>query len=291
MKKILITGANSYVGTSLEKYLNKFSDLYSVDTIDMIDGSWRNVSFSDYDVVFHVAGIAHNDISKLDDEAIKLYKTVNTDLTIETAEKAKSDGVGQFIFMSSMIVYGDSAPIGKDKTIYKDTVPEPSNFYGRSKLEAEKGIEALNCDNFKVVILRPPMIYGNESKGNYPVLSKFARKFPFFPNVKNKRSMLFIGNLCEFVKIMIDKEEKGIFFPSNKEISVTSLLVKEIAKSHGKRLFLIKGFSWLFRLFAPILPVINKVFGNLVYDHAITDYPVEYRLFTLEESIKETEKA
>ena len=290
MKKILITGADSYIGTAFEKYVSAFPSDYSVDTVDMIDGSWRERSFSGYDVVFHVAGIAHSDISKVGDEVKELYKKVNTELAIETAEKAKADGVSQFIFMSSMIVYGDSAPIGKEKVITKDTVPTPANFYGNSKLNAEKGIEPLRDESFKVVILRPPMIYGKDSKGNYPVLAKYAQKLPFFPYVKNKRSMLYVGNLCEFIRLMIDNAESGIFFPANKEDSVTSLLVKTVSEAHNKKLLLVKGFGWLFRLAAPLVPKINKIFGNLSYDEKLTEYSTEYRLFSLEESIRETEK-
>jgi UDP-glucose 4-epimerase len=270
--------------------MSRYGGDYTVDTVDMVDGTWREKDFSSYDVVFHVAGIAHSDNGKISEEKKKLYYRVNTDLTVETAKKAKSQGVGQFIFMSSAIVYGSSAPIGEVKRITKDTPVSPDNCYSDSKVLAEKGLRELEDDSFKVVILRPPMIYGKGSKGNYPLLSKIAQKLPFFPNVKNNRSMLYIENLCQFVKIIIDKKEKGVFFPANKEVSTTSLLVKQIALVHGKRLFLVKGFSWLFRLAAPVLPIINKVFGNLVYDRSITDYPTENRLFTLEESLNETEK-
>ena len=215
MKKILITGANSYIGTSFEYYLQQWFDKYQVDTVDMIDGSWREKSFGGYDVVFHVAGIAHSDTGKISKEKEKLYYTVNTDLTIETAKKAKAAGVKQFNFMSSAIVYGESVPIGKEKVIKKDTLPEPANSYGNSKLLAENGIRVLNDDSFKVVILRPPMIYGKGCKGNYQTLVKFALKLPVFPYVKNQRSMLYIDNLCEFVRFMIENNESGIFFPQN----------------------------------------------------------------------------
>ena len=114
MKRILITGANSYIGTSFEKYLaDNYPDKYVVYTIDMVDGSWREKSFAGYDSVFHVAGIAHSDTGKISKEKEKLYYEINTDLTFETAKKAKADGAGQFIFMSSAIVYGESAHIGK----------------------------------------------------------------------------------------------------------------------------------------------------------------------------------
>ena len=181
MKKILITGANSYIGISFENYMKQWADDYQVDTVDMIDGTWREKDFSPYDVVFHVAGIAHSDNGKISAEKEKLYYAVNTDLTVETAKKAKADGVGQFIFMSSAIVYGESAPIGKSKVITKDTPLSPANCYGDSKVQAEKGILPWNDDGFKVVVLRPPMIYGKNSKGNYPTLAKMALKMPVFP--------------------------------------------------------------------------------------------------------------
>ena len=242
MKKILITGANSYIGTSFEDYMKQFSDDYLIDTVDMIGDKWTAKSFSDYDVVFHVAGIAHSDSGKISAEKEKLYYSVNTDLTIKTAEKAKNEGVKQFVFMSSAIVYGDSAPIGKQKVITKDTPVAPANCYGDSKVQAEKGLKQLECDTFKVVILRPPMIYGKGSKGNYPLMSKLARKTPVFPKVSNCRSMLYIENLTEFIRLMIDNEESGVFWPQNAEYSNTSKLVKMIASVHGKKVRLIGGF-------------------------------------------------
>ncbi len=196
MKKILITGADSYIGTSFEKYLkNNFFGEYLVETANTMDGLWKQVDFSDYEVVFHVAGIAHADIGHISEEQKLLYYKVNTELTIQVAQKAKAEGVKQFIFMSSAIVYGDSAPIGKTKVITKDTKPAPANFYGDSKLKAEEGILNLQDNDFNVVVLRPPMIYGKGSKGNYPILSKFADKLPLFPYVKNKRSVLYVENL------------------------------------------------------------------------------------------------
>ena len=290
MKKILITGAGSYIGTSFEEYLKKWPDKYSVDTLDMIDGSWRKKEFSDYDTVFHVAGIAHSDSGKISSEKAKLYYSVNTDLTIETAKKAKSDGVKQFIFMSSAIVYGDSASIGKQKIITKDTPILPANCYGDSKVQAEKGIRKLSDDNFKVVILRPPMIYGKGSKGNYPVMAKIAQKLPIFPYVKNCRSMLYIENLTEFIRLMIDNEESGTFFPQNAEYSNTSNLVKEIAKVHGKNVVLIKGFTWALKSLSHFTGVVNKAFGNLAYDKRLSAYKERYQIYSLKESIVRTEK-
>lgn len=290
MKRILITGANSYIGTSFERYMEQYAKEYQVDTVDMIDGTWREKDFSVYDVVFHVAGIAHSDNGKISAEKEKLYYAVNTDLTIETAKKAKAEGVKQFIFMSSAIVYGNSAPIGRRKMIQRDTEVSPANCYGDSKVQAEKGILPLADEGFKVVVLRPPMIYGPGSKGNYPTLVKFAKKMPLFPYVKNERSMLYIGNLMEFVRLMVVNEENGVFFPQNAEYSNTSELVKTIASVHGRRVRLVKGFAWALKICSVFTGMVNKAFGSLTYDQSMSEYKCAYRKYTLKESIEDTEK-
>lgn len=290
MKKILITGANSYIGISFEKYIkDHYPDGYAVDTIDMIDGSWREKDFSEYDSVFHVAGIAHSDNGKISEEKARLYYAVNTDLTIETANKAKADGVKQFIFMSSAIVYGKSAPIGKTKVITRDTPVSPANCYGDSKVQAENGIKPLSDKDFKVVILRPPMIYGKGSKGNYPLLAKLALKTPIFPNVKNERSMLYVENLCEFVRLMIENDEQGTFWPQNAEYSNTSQLIKMIAMAHGKKMRLVSGFGWALALMSHFTGLVNKAFGSLSYDMSLSEYKNSYRIRGLQESITDTE--
>lgn len=291
MKKILITGANSYIGTSFEKYIEEnFSSEYSVETFDMIDGSWRDKDFSGFDSIFHVAGIAHSDNGKISAEKEKLYYAVNTDLAVETAKKAKADGVKQFIYMSSAIVYGDSAPIGKTKRITKETHVSPANCYGDSKVQAENGLNDLSGENFNVVILRPPMIYGKGSKGNYPLLAKIASLTPVFPFVNNERSMLYIENLCEFVRLMVENEEQGTFWPQNAEYSNTSELVKMIAEAHGKKVHLIKGFGWTLKIMSHVTGLVNKAFGSLSYDIELSKYSVDYQKFSITESIKKTEE-
>lgn len=291
MKRVLITGANSYIGTSFEKYIkDNYANQYEVDTIDMIDGSWREKSFKGYDVVYHVAGIAHSDSGKISPEKEKLYRSVNTDLTIETAKKAKAECVKQFIFMSSAIVYGESSKIGRKKLITKDTPVSPANCYGDSKLQAELGIKPLQDDSFKVCIIRPPMIYGKGSRGNFPQLEKFAKKLKFFPYVKNERSMLYIGNLVEFVRLMIENNEQGVFWPQNAEYSNTSKLVKMIGTANGKKVHLVKGFTWLLKFFGLFIGKIGKAFGNLSYEQSLSEYKIDYRKFSLQESISETEK-
>lgn len=287
MKKVLITGANSYIGTSFEQYMKQYEG-YQIDTLDMKDRNWKNYDFSNYDVVFHVTGIAHADTGHVSEETKKLYYKINTDLTIETAKKAKESNVKQFIYMSSIIVYGESVPYGKKKVISIDTKPSPANFYGDSKLQADIGLQELSDDKFKVCILRPPMIYGPGSKGNYPLLSKLAKKLPVFPDIKNERSMLFIGNLCFFIRLCIDERKAGIFFPQNAEYVSTSQLVKEIAKINGKNIKLTKVLN-PFVLLASHTPgklkqLCNKAFGNLIYDqqNIITEYTLYYSIIHTE---------
>lgn len=289
MKKILITGANSYIGTSFENYMKQWSEDYRIDTIDMKNNNWKQQNFSIYDVIYHVAGLAHSDFGKINDDRKNLYYEVNTYLTIEVAKKAKEEGVKQFIFMSSAIVYGESASIGRNKIITKDTPLQPTNFYGDSKVQAEKGLKELEDEKFKVVILRPPMIYGRGSKGNYPLLVKLAKKMPFFPDIENQRSMLYIGNFVLFVKLMIDNEETGVFWPQNSEYINTSKMVKMIAKTHGKKIILVKGFAWSLRLLSYFTKLVNKAFGNLCYEQSMSLYRDNYQVFSLKQSIEETE--
>lgn len=293
MKRILITGANSYVGTSFEQYAKlHYPTEFAIDTIDMIDGSWREKNFSDYDVIFHVAGIAHADVGNVTEEQKKLYYSVNRDLAIETAKKAKEDGVIQFIFMSSIIIYGDSAPYGKKKRITLETVPEPSNFYGDSKWQADKGIRKLWDEKFKVCILRPPMIYGRGCKGNYQVLSKLAKWVPIFPDIENERSMLYIENLCEFLCQIIIKEDEGIYFPQNAEYSKTSSLIRMIADCNNHKIRLSKALNWLVFLASKIpgkiRNLVNKAFGNMCYEQQMSYYGFNYQIATLLESIRRT---
>ena len=286
---MLITGAESYIGTTIERYLNQWPKEYKVKTIDMRTEHWKEVDFSGFDVVFHVAGIAHSDAHDANDEQKDLYYRVNTDLAIQTAEKAKADGVSQFIFMSSIIVYGSGAPIGEKKVITKDSVPEPENYYGDSKLKAEEALIPLSDENFRVAIIRPPMVYGNGSKGNYPILAKYARKLPLFPKVSNERSMLYAGNLAAFVRCLVNNADAGIFYPQNAEYVCTTDMVATIARVHGHRIWLTRIFNPILKLMSKRSTLVNKAFGNLVYDKQLSIYPEDYQLYGYEDSIVYTE--
>lgn len=290
MKKILITGARSYVGTALDNYIRThFPSDYTVNTLDLRGSAWRELSFSDYDSIVHVAGIAHADCGRVSDEARAAYRHINTDLAIEVAEKAKADGAGQIIFMSSAIVYGDSSRVGCDKLITEKTEPAPKSFYGQSKLDAERGILPLADADFRVVILRCPMIYGRDCRGNYPTLSRIARKSPVFPRTLNRRSMLYVDNLSELVRLLIENRESGIFHPQDGTHYSTSALVREIAGLHGRRILLVGGMTPLLRLLARLTDKVNKAFGSLAYDPAISEYKENYRIVSSADALARTE--
>lgn len=176
MKRVLITGAGSYVGGWVRRRLEQEPERFYVEELDVQDDAWKSFDFSSFDSVFHVAGIAH---VSTDPSMEGLYYQVNRDLAVEVGKRAKASGVSQLVFMSSSIVYGDSS--SRDEgPITRETPANPANFYGRSKLEAEEGLQRLADDQFNVAILRCPMIYGPGCRGNFPTLAKIARKLPIF---------------------------------------------------------------------------------------------------------------
>lgn len=288
-KSVLIAGAGSYIGESFKTYCESYYPNIECTTIDMVDGNWREYDFSRYDTIFHVAGIAHADVGKAAVEEQKKYYEVNTDLAVECCKKAKASGVKQFILMSSMIIYGGA------ERIDEHTVPEPQNFYGNSKWLADKGVRELDDKDFHVAVLRPPMIYGRGSKGNYPILSKIARKLAVFPDVDNRRSMLYIENLCEFVSLLVLSNSGGVFFPQNKGYASTSRLVHEISITVDKPTYTIKLLNF-FVFVAKHVPlgkvqgIFRKAFGNSYYIQKLSVYEgMDYQKVDLRSSIIETE--
>lgn len=297
VKKVLITGAGSYIGETFRAYAGKHYPALHIDAVDMLDRSWKKADFSSYDIVYHVAGIAHADVGNVDDATKEKYYKVNTDLAVEVCKKAKAEGVKEFIFMSSMIVYGDSAPYGKKKVVDEHTVPQPANFYGDSKLQADVAVRDLADDKFKVVVLRPPMIYGKGSKGNYPSLAKLAKKLPIFPKIENERSMLHIDNLCEFLcQIMLVEfcTPSVVLIPQNAEWTKTSEMVREIGEVCGKRVRIVGILNpavWLgSKVPGKIGGLVNKAFGNSAYAQSMSVYEgIDYQKIDLKESIRRTE--
>ena len=299
MKRILITGLNSYIGTNVDRYLQEYNasrgrEYYRVDRISQKDETWEQVDFSLYDTVLDVTGIAHADVGKASEQEKENYYKINCDLAVKTAQKAKKEGVKQFVYLSSIIVYGESAPIGKKKHITRENIPEPANFYGDSKLQAEKGLKPLEDEEFKVAIVRLPFVYGPESKGNYRVLARLAKSLPVFPTIPNERSMIYIENLNEFLRLLLEQQKGGLWFPQNAEYGSTEQIVKEIAAAHQKKIFFCSLLNPVIRLMSKlpgkIGKITNKAFGNLTYAQELSKGIEGYCIYSITESIRRTEE-
>ena len=282
MKRILVTGAGSYVGESVRRYILAKEPSYQIDAVDTMGDNWKKADYSQYDVVFHVAGIAH---VNADPKMEPLYYKVNRDLTIEVAKHAKAAGVKQFIFMSSQIVFHESQSL-KAEVLTRETKPSPNGFYGDSKLQAENGLHELESEDFKVCILRPCMIYGPNAKGNFPRLAKLATKTPIFPAWHNKRSMLYIDNLAEFVLQAIKRELAGTFYPQNRELAYTVEIIRFFAKAAGHKVWITKLLNPFVWLGSFMLQPINKMFATYYYDPEMSKMEFDYQLVSFEESLQ-----
>ena len=283
MKRVLVTGQDGYIATALCKHLEKGD--YSSQCISVIGDEWKKLDFSEYDVIVHTAGIVHR---KNGEVSRDVYFRVNAQLTAELAKKASEDGVKSFIFLSSMSVYGIVS--GK---ITAQTPEKPDTPYGESKLEAEKLLKTLS-DNIGICIMRMPMVYGRGCGGNYPKLASFAGKLSFFPNYKNERSMIYIENLCECIRLYIDAlpDDCTLICPQNSDYVRTGELVADIAAAHGKKLKLTKLFNPFISLFLKlhIVKSVEKVFGSLTYEKDMSVCPYgEYDIVKFGESVKRTE--
>ena len=259
--KILITGSKGYIARSFANYYKGESHL-----ISLRDDSWRDISFAGYDAVLHTAGLVHMQETKRNQYD---YYIVNRDLTLETANKAKKEGVRQFIFLSSISVYGITTG-----AITADTPTIPATHYGRSKLAAESMLAALADDIFSVAVLRPPLVYGPNCPGNFASLCRLVKKMPVFPDFENFRSMVYIENLCAYIQAVIEMEQGGLFFPRDPSPIGTTEMALAIAKAQGKTLRLTRAFNGIINCLishAGTAPKISKLFGSLVLDPSLPE--------------------
>ena len=326
-KRVLIVGANSYIGDSFAKYAGDRLHISIVDSYE----EWKTAPFKEYDSILLVAGLAHQNWNRKKQKANKeLYFAVNRDLAIAVAKKAKACGVGQFIFLSSMAVYGL-----KSGEITVDTKPAPrkNDYYGLSKYQGENGLAMLWCKGSPtpqapdvsrhsgldpespepldkdwgipgqarndgadvccalnkaapLCIIRPPMVYGPNCPGNYSKLVGLTNRMPIFPKVNNRRSMIYIDNLCAFILYAVENDCTGAYLPQNKEHVNTTKLVQTIAAMQGKKMPITKLLNPLISLSGKIFSPVGKLFGSLVYEHC--NLEDEYNLIGFEESIRLT---
>lgn len=276
MIHILITGLQSYVGNQIEHYFRSKND-WTINKISLRDKSWVSHDFSQYDTIIHVAGIAHARKKTFSNDD---YEEINNKLATKVAEKAKQENVKQLIFMSTMLVY-DSASGYIDFAVK----PNPKEAYGISKLNAEMSLNNLASANFKVVILRPSMIYGFNSKGNFKRLIQFVKWSLLFPEYPNLRSFLYIDHLSEAIYQIVLNKLEGTFHLANTPPTSTTHLVREISKVKSSRIFLISWFNLLLKRLIPFSSTLNKMFGNFYYADELTQQEFNYRALDFKETI------
>ena len=286
--KVCIIGKNSYIGNHLDRWLTQ-SD-HNVFQLDVLSEDWRTHDYSVYDVVIHVAGIVHQPNC----QDATLYNRVNTEMPICIAEMFKKSRISKsmFVFLSTMAVFGVSKRLGRN-VIYEDTPTSPSGLYGKSKLSAEEGLLSLQDDNFDVIIVRPPNVYGKGCRGGYiKGFERVVRKLPMIPNAFTnvKQSVIYIDNLCEFIRLAIEQKRSGIFMPQdNCAVSAVDICTA-IAKGIGKKPCTSVLLGLAVRLFS-FIPLIQKAYGGVEYDMKLSQIEgMNYVCVSFEEAMMRTVK-
>lgn len=290
-KKVMLIGVGGYIGSKFTEYINTNYPDWQIDSVDSKNRTWIKADFSGYDAVYNVSGLAHTNARKGSEE---LYYQVNGQLPIDVATKAKAEGVPLFIQMSSQIVYGDMSMLGEDKMITAETIPSEPTVYGKSKMMAERGLQALVDGNFQVAIMRPPLIYSEFARDNFPRLVNFAKIIPIFPKLENKQSMVYVDNLCELVKLIIENNKGGIYYPQQECYIETSKIVADIARAVGNKMWQTSIFNPILRLLSklPMFGFVHKAFGSIAYEMNISNhFDGKYRVVSYEESIRRIAKA
>ena len=291
MKKIMLVGIGGYIGGKFTEYIHKNYPDWEIDAVDSMNDVWKTASFHGFDAVYNVSGLAHANARHGSEEQ---YYAVNGQLPIDVATKAKKEGVPLFVQMSSMVVYGDMSRLGEEKNITDQTIPEEPTIYGKSKMMAERGLLKLADTTFQVAILRPPLIYSENARDNFPRLVNFAKKMPIFPLMKNKQSMVYVDNLCELVHLIIVNNKGGLYYPQQECYIETSKIVMDIAKAVGNPMWQTTIFNPILKLLSKSekLAFIHKAFGSITYDMNISNhFDGRYRVVSYEDSINRIAKA
>jgi nucleoside-diphosphate-sugar epimerase len=280
MPKILITGTNSFVGSNFILY-SKYKD---VDAISLIENRPSEIDFSKYDVVIHLVAIVHQ-TKRIPEEE---YFRVNKDLCIEVAKHAKDAGVKQFIFLSTVKVYGEfiqgSGPWNEFSECH------PNDSYGISKYEAEKALGELVGPEFDVSVLRTPLVYGEGVRANMLSIMKFIRSSYILPfkNINNRRNFTSAENLVAFIDRIIEKKTSGIFIAMDEDAISTSDLVKMISVNMGKKIFLFRLPDIFIKIGLSILPrFFDRLYGSFEMDNSETLRILDFKApVTIKEGIK-----
>ncbi len=254
--RILITGKHSFIGKSIKYYL-KDNNSFTLNEVSVRDDNWKNLSFKNYDVIIHLAALVHKNGRNY---SLKDYEKVNVELTLDIAKKAIEEGVGKFIFFSSMAVFG------KVKVIKRDTQLNPISNYGISKLKAENSLKDLvKNTNMSLTIIRPPMVYGAGASGNAFLIEKISKLLCFFPETFNRKSFLSVENLIKRLIEEFKNKKNQIIHPHDPKYFSTYQLFSYYRFLSHKKAYPMKIFGFILSKFI-FINFINKIFGDLYYD-------------------------
>ncbi|MCK4738182.1 MAG: GDP-mannose 4,6-dehydratase, partial [Sulfurimonas sp.] len=215
----------------------------------------------------------------------KEYEKINIIQTLELAQKAKESGVNNFIFMSTVKVYGEESD-----TVYSENSEcKPEDEYGKSKLKAEQELQKIEDDNFIVSIIRPPIVNGYGVKANIKNLINLVNKISVLPlgDIQNRRSMIYVGNLCHLIDELIQKQISGIFLASDDKPISTTRLIELISFELNKKVYLIKipFFKEILKLVKP--SIYKRLYENLELDNSATKEVLNFNnLYTVEDGIR-----
>jgi UDP-glucose 4-epimerase len=257
MNNILLTGSSGFIGTY---FIHKYKSKYNIKQFSFLKDDIAMLDLEKIDVIIHLSALVH----QMGGASASEYERVNVEQTLALAKRAKESGVRHFIFMSSVKVYGEESD-----TPYTERTPcLPEDEYGKSKLKAEKELQRLEDEEFRVSIIRTPIVYGFGVKANIQSLINLVAKVPILPfgDIQNRRSMVYIGNLSHMIDVIIQKREKGIFLATDDATLSTQEFIKLIAKVLGKEIYLIK-LPLFQRLLKSLKPSFHKrLYGSLMID-------------------------
>ena len=254
--RILISGKNSYISRKIFNFLKKNKN-FEISLISVRHNSdFNNISLNGVDIFIHLGSLVHkkeNKYSYLD------YYNSNVKLTKSLIDLSIKNNVKHFIYFSSMSVFGNS------KVINNDTVPIPKSKYGKSKLEAEKYLLSLNGIKTKISIIRPPVVFGRQAPGNPKLLEVLSKYLRFIPNIKNRKSIIFINSLIQHVYEVIQLKHPQITHPQMNTYFSTVKLIELIRIYQNKKTFKTNLLNLIiYSLF--FLSFFRKAFGNQIYE-------------------------
>lgn len=266
--KVLLTGSSGFIGSYFQK---NYARKYAIQSFSFLKDDLNTLHVKEIDVVIHLSALVHQ-MSGACDEA---YERVNVKQTLELALKAKESGVKQFIFMSTVKVYGEESNIPYTEI----SSCHPEDAYGRSKLKAERELQKLVSEDFIVSIIRTPIVYGYGVKANMKNLMKLVENIFILPfgGIVNKRSFVYIGNLCSLIDVIIKSTKNGIFLAGDDNPLSTTQLIEYIANFQGKKRLLLNSlfFGTLLKCFKPSF--YKRLFENLEVDNKYTKEVLNFK--------------